>query len=76
MLYVNASKLNTTDFLDMNITTTLTEYMNDEFIESEIVLTVLRNVSMNGTVLECQSEDLAGEIGIVNVNSAGNESYN
>ena len=51
--YDNTSNLNTVDNLGFSITTTLTTYTRDEYIESTIVFTVLRDVVMNGTELEC-----------------------
>ena len=56
------------DYFPNNITTILTQYRSDESIVSEIVLTVLQNVSMNGTLLECKSEDLASESNVIYVN--------
>ena len=69
--YTNDSDWNAMSYLDMNITTTLTQYRSDEFVESEIVLTVLQGVPMNGTVLECRSEDLASANEVVYVNTSG-----
>ena len=59
------------DVHDMNITTRILQYRRDEFISSEIVLTVLQNVSMNGTILECRSENLSNSSAIVTVNTMG-----
>ena len=57
--YDSMSILNTVDTdLGYNITTTLTDFTVDEYIESTIVFTVLRGVAVNGTVLECISENL------------------
>ena len=71
ILYTNDSERNAVDYLPMNLTARLTQYRMDEGVESEIVLTVLRNVSMNGTIVECMSEDLASEVEIVYVNTSG-----
>ncbi len=71
ILYTNDSDRNRVTYLDMNITTTLTQYRSDEFIQSEIVLAVLQNVSMNGKELECSSENLASEVLITYVNTSG-----
>ena len=73
MSYINDSYLNVVVLLDVNVTTTLTQYIMDEFIESEIVLTVLQNISMNGTLLECSSEDLTSEMDIVYVDTSGTQ---
>ena len=56
--YDNTSNLNTVDNLNFSITTTLNSYITDEYIESTIVFTVLRDVVMNETELECISEAL------------------
>ena len=72
MLYTGDSDQNTVNDLGMNITSILTQYTMKESIESEITLTVLQNVSMNGTLLECKSEDLAVSNQTVYVNSSGN----
>ena len=53
------------------VSSTLTQYRSDEFIESQIVLTVLRNVSMNGTRLECRSENLTSATEIVHFATSG-----
>ena len=71
ILYTNDSDRNSVDYLLMNITTTLTQYISDRSVESEIWLMVLRNVSMNGTLLECRSEDLDSENDTVYVNISG-----
>ena len=47
--------------LGLNISTNLTSYRRDEYIESIIELTVLRDIFINGTILECISEALASE---------------
>ena len=54
-----------------NITTTLTNFKVDEFIESTFVFTVLRDVAINETVLECFSEDLDMSTDVVFVNISG-----
>ena len=57
--YDNTSIPNTVDTaFGNNITTTLTNYTVDLYTESTIMFTVLRDVVMNGTMLECISEDL------------------
>ena len=71
MIYTSDSEQNAMDYIGMNITTTLIQYRSDEYIESEIVLTVLQNVPMNGTLLECRSEDLANIAEVVYVNISG-----
>lgn len=71
MLYTNSSPQNTVDFLGMNVTSILTHYRMDESIMSNLTIMVLQNVSMNGTLLECKSEELDMAIEKVFVNTSG-----
>ena len=59
--------------LDMNTSVNLTQYEDDQYIESEITLTVLKNVTLNGTVLECSiAPNLDRDTITVLVNTSGN----
>ena len=69
--YDSSSTLYNTDNLPMNLSAILTKYRNEECIESLIVLTVLRNVTMNNTKVECIIADLDYETTIVFVNTSG-----
>ena len=69
--YDNIDDLNTVDDLGMNITTNLTSYRRDEYIESVIVLTVLRETFINGTLLECLSEELDSDSEVIIVMQSG-----
>ena len=69
--YDNTSSLDTVDYLGMNITSTLTEYISDEYIESTLVITVLRGVDINGTELECLYNELDASTARVYVNISG-----
>ena len=53
LTYGADSTLDVKDLLDMNISTTLTEFRASEYIESVIELTVFRGIEMNTTLLEC-----------------------
>ena len=67
--YDNSS---TMDNLDMNISVNLTRYEADRYIESEIILTILKNITMNGTVLECSiAPSLDSDVAIILVNTSG-----
>ena len=63
----------------MNITVTLTkldtiaitEFVNEEHIESIIIITVLKNVTMNGTNLECSIANLDSDSTVLFVNTSG-----
>lgn len=70
-LFIDDSEVNDTIYLPWNVTATLTQYIVDEKVESEIVFTVLRNVSINGTRVECHSEALDSEVATINVNTSG-----
>ena len=73
--YDNTSILNTVDDIGINnnIVTTLTNYTSDEYIQSTIVVTVLADVDLNMTLLECVSEDLDSDSDTVFVETAGAE---
>lgn len=71
ILYTNDSTLNIVTSLNMNVTAQLTEYRIDQFIQSLLVITVLQNVSMNGTLLECTTESLASQNHVVHVTTSG-----
>ena len=78
-IYDSISTLYDIHHLNTNITVTLTkldtiattEFVNKEHIESIIVITVLKNVSMNGTELECSIADLDSDSAVVFVNTSG-----
>ena len=61
----------TMDLLDMNISTTLTKLRPGEYIESVVVLTLLRNINMNGAILECNHTGYTSDREQVSVNSLG-----
>ena len=70
--YDNTSIPNTVDTVfGNNITTTLTNFTVDTYIESRIVFTVLRDVILNGTMLECLSEHLDDSVTTVFINISG-----
>ena len=59
-------------YLDFNVSVTLTEYRSDRYIESIIILTLLKNFSMNGTLVKCSIDpDLDSSSVIVPVNTSG-----
>ena len=71
IMYDNSSALNRTDHLDRNISTTLTKYIANEYIESVITLTVLRSVGMRSVRLECSGRDLNNQSEEVNIFASG-----
>ena len=68
--YDNTSIPNNIDNLAMGIDSTLTTYRIDEYIESIIVLTVIRNVILDGNILECDISNLDSKTATVFVNSS------
>ena len=56
--YDNTSLLNNIDSSDIRFRTVLTTYNNSEYIESTILFNIIRNISTNGTILECSISDL------------------
>ena len=73
--YDNTSILKSEDRLDMNVTSSLINYTADQFIRSVLVFKLLRNVTMNGTKLECSiGPDLNDAIVMLLVNTSGNQS--
>ena len=54
--------------LTMNIITTLTKFIPGEHIESIMVLTVLRNTTLNNTILECIFESFVNDTATIVLN--------
>ena len=53
----------------MGVNTVLTTYRRDEYIESLIVFTIIRNIVLNETMLECSISGLDSEGAISNLDS-------
>ena len=66
----DANEMMITD-LGLNITTVLTGFVADEYIESMIILTVLRDIELSGTKVECITEDLNSKNTTIFVNISG-----
>ncbi len=69
--YDNSSVLNSSDNLAMNISSILLSYINDTYIHSMIILTVLRDVKINGTKLKCAIDNLENIATTLFVNTSG-----
>ncbi len=67
--YDNTSLLNNMDNLAMGVNTMLTTYRRDEVIESLITFTIIRNIVLNETMLECSISGLDSEGAISNLDS-------
>ncbi len=59
--YDSTSMLNENNYFDESITTILTDYRSDEYIESVITVTFLGNVSLNESRIECRIADLSSD---------------
>ena len=68
--YYNHSGITVHD-LGLGSSTSLTEYIEDHYIESTITFTVIQTVQLNGSQLECRSSDLDSETLDVPVNTSG-----
>ena len=70
IFYYDTSNVNIMDYWPMNISSILLDYRRGEYIESIIVLTVLKNFSMNGMELICGITDLINKSVIVQMNTS------
>ncbi len=68
IMYDGTSNLNTSNNFDMGVSSTLTEYSSDEYIESIVVMTVLINVDI---ILQCSIEELRSRIIVIDIDSSG-----
>lgn len=76
--YQGNSSVGRRNSLAKNITVSLTSYESvvvrnyrQEYMESVIILTILKNINMNGTSIECSVGDLGMDSEIVHVNTSG-----
>ena len=74
--YGNTSLINVPDHLGMNVSATLLRYEENQYIESVIMFTLLRNVTMNGTHLECSvAPSLDSDFIFLIANTSGNINF-
>ena len=69
--YNSTSILNNIDYLDASISTLLTEYREEEYIESVLTLTILNDVILNGTIVECSFSNIISGQTFVFINTSG-----
>ena len=69
--YDSTSMLNENAYFDESITTILTDFRSDENIESVMIMTLLRNVSLNESRIECSIADLSSDTILVLVITSG-----
>ncbi len=69
--YNSTSILNNIDYLDESISTLLTEYREEEYIESVLTLTILNDVILNGTIVECSFSNIISGQTFVFINTSG-----
>ncbi len=70
--YDSTSILNESNYFDESVTTILTDFRSDEYIESVMTVTLLRNVSVNDSRIECNIADLSSDSILVLVVASGN----
>ncbi len=63
------------DNLAMGVNTVLTTYRSDEYIESLIMFTIIRNIVLEGTMIECSISDLDNDVITLFTNSSSKYSY-
>ena len=69
--YNSTSLENITENLSANVTSSLTNFTNDEYIESLLILELARNNSLNWTLVECFSGDLDTDSLLITTDSSG-----
>ena len=75
--YGNDSLINVSTDMGMNVSATLIRYEADQYIESVIKFTLVKNVTLNGTLLECSiAPSLDSDFMFVLVNTSGKSFYN
>ena len=73
--YDNTSFLSDMDDFSLNASTMLTRYISDEYIESTIDFTLIINVTLNETEIECVIENLDSMTAILFVNTSSKFNY-
>ncbi len=71
IMYNSTSMINNMNNLAMGVSTMLTQYRRDEYIESIIVFTVLMGVTFNQSNVRCSIANLDSMSTIVFVNTSG-----
>ena len=56
---------------NIGVSAFLTRYSDQEYVESIVTFTLLDNVTLNGTKLECRIADLDNEVIAVSLNTLG-----
>ncbi len=69
--YNSTAILNNIDYLDASISTSLTEYSEGKYIESVLILTILSDVILNGTIVECKFSSISSQQTLVFINTSG-----
>ncbi len=69
--YDSTSRLNESNYLDESISTILTDIRSDEYIESVLTVTLLSNVSLNGSRIECNIANLSSDSILLRVVTSG-----
>ena len=56
---------------DIGVSAVLTGYIDQEYVKSTIIFTIMNDVILDGTELECSITDLGNEISILYINTSG-----
>ena len=56
---------------NIGVSAILTGYIDQEYVNSTIIFTIMNNVTLDGTELECSITDLGNEITILYINTSG-----
>ena len=56
---------------DIGVRAVLTGYSDQEYVNSTIIFTLMNNITLNGTELECSITDLGSETAILYTNTSG-----
>ena len=71
IIYNMTSDFNTIEYFPQSISAILTQYRIGNYIESSINFEVLKDIDLNGTLLECAITNLSSRSVHLNVDSLG-----
>ncbi len=75
ILYDSTSTLFVVDDLHLSVSSILTKRRTGEYIQSVVILTLIKDINLTGSMVECSITNLDSESTVVDVNSAGNRIF-
>ena len=75
ILYDSTSTLFLVDHLHPSVSSILTKRRTGEYIQSVVILTLIKDINLTGSMVECSITNLDSESTVVDVNSAGNRIF-